>query len=63
MFRYYAAIIMLCFVPPGISQDSGDFEQITVVSNKPTMAYEVAFSVDQIDAEFIEKTQPKEKTA
>ena len=63
MFRYYAAIIMLCFVPPGISQDSGDFEQITVVSNKPTMAYEVAFSVDQIDAEFIEKTQPKDLTS
>ena len=59
MCRLQSVILLTFFLSYGFSDESKNYEIVTVVSSVPKAYTETAIVVDRIDQELLNKTQPK----
>ena len=59
MYRLQSVILLTFFLSYGFSNESKDYEIVTIVSSVPKAYTETVIVVDKIDQELLDKTQPK----
>ncbi len=59
MYRLKSVVLLTFFLSYGFSNESKDYEIVTVVSSVPKAYTETVIVVDKIDQELLDKTQPK----
>ena len=59
MYRLQSVILLTFSLSYGFSDESKNYEIVTVVSSVPKAYTETAIVVDRIDQETLDKTQPK----
>ena len=59
MYRLKSVVLLTFFLSYGFSDESKNYEIVTVVSSVPKAYTETVIVVDKIDQELLDKTQPK----
>ena len=59
MYRLKSVFLLTFFLSYGFSNESKDYEIVTVISSVPKAYTETVIVVDRIDQELLDKTQPK----
>ena len=59
MYRFKSVVLLTFFLSYGFSDESKNYEIVTVVSSVPKAYTETVIVVDKIDQELLDKTQPK----